>query len=81
MTTRGLTQNILRWPILVVVCLIILVEVILYFLLRFIVWLYERITALCKPYRKLISCLDEARDFDTWCTIARELDRVEGRDK
>jgi hypothetical protein len=74
----------LKFPILLAVGLILLLEVLLYAIVRIIVSFYESVaTRWFTPSagRKLFYELSNAKNFDEWSNAARELDRIEGRDK
>jgi hypothetical protein len=78
MVLRGCTSKLLRWPILLVVFLVLAVEFLLYLLVRLLVNLFELTSGV--RHRVAKKTLRNATDFVTWCQAARELDRLEGRE-
>lgn len=75
--TRHLgTQRFLRWPVFFAVILVVLLELLLYFVLRSLVLLYER--ALCLGRGR--GAMSSAATFDEWVREARRLDAAEGRE-
>lgn len=79
MVLRGWTQKALRWPILLVVFTIMGGEFLCYLVVRLCVNLYEVSSRF--RHRAAKKALDHAEDFVSWCQAARELDRLEGREK
>jgi len=81
---HGITHSLLKFPILLVVGIILLVEVVLYALLRIIVSFYENIVShyfTCSKNRQLHYELTHANTFEEFENAARELDAIEGRNK
>ena len=74
--TRHGTQRYLRWPIFVLVMVIVAVEMGIYFVLRGLVLLYEKCLFLGRSRGRLAA----AESFDEWVTEARRLDAKEGRE-
>eukprot|EP00484_Ammonia_sp_Unknown_P030319 CAMPEP_0197033628 /NCGR_PEP_ID=MMETSP1384-20130603/11987_1 /TAXON_ID=29189 /ORGANISM="Ammonia sp." /LENGTH=613 /DNA_ID=CAMNT_0042463467 /DNA_START=15 /DNA_END=1856 /DNA_ORIENTATION=- len=80
--TRG-TQRLLKYPILIIVILIVLIELLLYFVLRLGVIIYESILTLCqcRSNSKLWKLLKDAQSYEDYCFYAKELDIINGRNE
>ena len=75
------THRWLRWPLLVIILILVLVELLLYVLLRFLVALWEMaISFICTRHAQQLKKLSNAKSFQEWNTIATKLDSFEGND-
>lgn len=79
---RG-TQRCLRYPILVIVLLVVIIELLIYFILRLGVIIYEFILNLCqcRSNSKLWTSLRSASTYNDYVEIAKELDAINRRNE
>eukprot|EP00485_Elphidium_margaritaceum_P011552 CAMPEP_0202685990 /NCGR_PEP_ID=MMETSP1385-20130828/1774_1 /ASSEMBLY_ACC=CAM_ASM_000861 /TAXON_ID=933848 /ORGANISM="Elphidium margaritaceum" /LENGTH=618 /DNA_ID=CAMNT_0049340469 /DNA_START=24 /DNA_END=1880 /DNA_ORIENTATION=- len=80
--TRG-TQRLLRYPIFIIVILIVLIELLAYFILRLGVIIYEAIQILfqCRSNSILWKALKNCKSYDEYVELAKDLDLNNGRNE
>eukprot|EP01084_Bolivina_argentea_P256262 431371_1 len=79
--TRG-TQRLLKYPILIIVLLVVLIELLIYFILRLGVIIYEYFMSLCqcRSNSKLWNNLRNVSNYKQYVEYAKELDTINRRD-
>jgi hypothetical protein len=77
---HGWSARILRWPVLGLVYFLILVELIVYIIIRVGIWVAEYIIARPK-HRKLRYQMKLSESYDEWYDYAKQLDHSQKRDK
>lgn len=76
---HGWTGRLLRWPILGMVYMLISVELVMYTLIRLAIRMAEWVFANAK-HRKWRKNMAMATSYEEWYSIAKKLDRSQGRD-
>ncbi|KAI9029932.1 acyl transferase/acyl hydrolase/lysophospholipase [Phycomyces nitens] len=80
-TPNGISQSLLRYPLIICIGFTILVELLLYICLRQIVRVWESSISWRGKRRQLRNKLREAESYEEWCTAADALDRYMGKDE
>ncbi|OAD68695.1 hypothetical protein PHYBLDRAFT_127512, partial [Phycomyces blakesleeanus NRRL 1555(-)] len=80
-TPNGISQSLLRYPLIICIGFTILVELLLYIGLRQIVRVWENSISWRGKRRQLRNRLREAGSYAEWCTAADALDNYMGKDQ
>ncbi|KAJ1508584.1 hypothetical protein HMI54_003124 [Coelomomyces lativittatus] len=70
----GVTYTILKWPLLIIACIFLLMNLFVYFLVRQLVLLYEKFIVWKGEPQTIRKKLMSARSYQEWLTSARALD-------
>ncbi|GMH94388.1 hypothetical protein TL16_g12895, partial [Triparma laevis f. inornata] len=77
--THGLSGKILRWPILFLTYFQILIELVMYTILRLVIRLMEFVFQ-SGTHRRMRGEIFRAKDYEDWLVKTRKLDESQGRD-
>mmetsp|Transcript_19172 Transcript_19172/g.72422 ORF Transcript_19172/g.72422 Transcript_19172/m.72422 type:complete len:769 (-) Transcript_19172:265-2571(-) len=76
---NSIPRQLFRWPILLAVYFVIAGELAVYAILRIFIRVVEAVVATPK-HRRLRNQMENAKSYEEWLALARELDHSQGRD-
>ncbi|KAI8346367.1 acyl transferase/acyl hydrolase/lysophospholipase [Choanephora cucurbitarum] len=80
-TPKGISHSLLRYPLIIWIGFIMLMELIAYFSLRQIVRIWENVFSWRGQKRRLREQLRQSRNYREWCEAADALDRYMGKNE